>query len=206
MIAEHFAILDEGQPRFRAAQGVLALPADFATYMRGRPRQALRTNIKHAFRQGYTVHSYAVDNWLPGKGDLRRAAITPGPIERWLLRGPNGNLAADAILSVDHEVALLHGLASFGPYARWLLHAEIIERLCGDCRLLVTNSDDAYFLTPGNQHFQRLLGFRISRLEISRSPASAAAPPQPSGLSWESPTLTCGIAARPDPVPVLVPS
>lgn len=163
--------------------------------MRGRPRQALRTNIKHARRQGYTVHSYAVDNWLPGKGDLRRAAITPGPIERWLLRGPNGNLAADAIVSVDHEVALLHGLASFGPYARWLLHAEIIERLCGDCRLLVTNSDDAYFLAPGNQHFQRLLGFQISRLEISRSPTPAAPPPQPSGLSWEFPALACGIAA-----------
>jgi hypothetical protein len=202
MIAQHFAILDRGRPRFRTAQGVLALPDDFATYLRGRHRQALRTNIKHARRQGYTVHSYAVDNWVPGVGDSRRAAIAPGPIERWLLMGPDGNCAADSILSVDSEVALLHGLVSFGPYARWLLHAEIIERLCGDCRLLVANTDDAYFLAPGTQHFQRLLGFQITRLRITGSTARPDSPrPQPSGLCWGSPALSCGIVPSPAPEP-----
>jgi hypothetical protein len=207
MIAEHFAIRDAGGFHYRTAQGVLDLPADFADYMRGRHRQALRTNVGHARREGYAAHSYAVDNWVPGLDDTRRAAISPGPIERWLLVGPDGAVVADSILSVDREVALLHGLVSFGPYARWFLHAAIIERLCGDCRILVTNSDDAYFLAPGNQHFQRLLGFRISRLEVADEPGLApVSPAHPAGLRWppEAPQ-TCGIAPQP-PVAVLVPS
>jgi hypothetical protein len=194
MIAEHFAIHDADGFRYRTAQGVLDLPADFADYLRGRRRQALRTNIGHARELDYAVDSYAVDNWFPGLDDTRRAAISPGPIERWMLVGPEG-VVADSILSVDREVALLHGLVSFGPYARWLLHAAIIERLCGACRVLVTNSDPTYLLTPGNQHFQRLLGFRISRLEVSPLTVPApAAPPDPTGLAWppEVP-LTCGI-------------
>jgi hypothetical protein len=194
MIAEHFAIRDADGFRYRTAQGVLDLPADFGDYLRGRRRQALRTNIGHARRQGYTARAYAVDNWHPGADDTRRAAISPGPIERWLLTGPDG-VVADSILTVDRDVALLHGLVSFGPYARWLLHAAIIERLCGECTVLVTNSDDAYFLAPGNQHFQRLLGFQIRRLEVDR--AHDLAPLRslhPAGLRWppEEP-FTCGI-------------
>lgn len=208
MIAEHFAIRAAGGFRYRTAQGVLDLPADFADYMRGRHRQALRTNIGHARRQGYTAHSYAVDNWVPGLDDTRRAAINPGPIERWLLVGPDGAVVADSILSVDRDVALLHGLVSFAPNARWLLHAAIIERLCGDAKLLLTNSDDAYLLAPGNQHFQRLLGFQISRLEISDVPDVAPVPsPHPAGLHWPPDVpFSCGIAPRPAPAAVLVPS
>lgn len=104
-------------------------------------------------------------------------------------------MVADSILSVDLEVALLHVLVAFAPNARWLLHAEIIERLCGNCRLLVTNSDDSYFLSPGNQYFQRLLGFQINRLEIvdAAGPAVTASP-RPAGISWPELPLTCGIA------------
>jgi hypothetical protein len=204
MIAEHFAIREGGDFRYRTAQGVLALPGDFADYMRGRHRQALRTNVGHARRAGWTIDSYAVDNWMPGVGDTRRGVIAPGPIERWLVVAADGLCVADSILSVDSEVALLHGLVSFAPNARWLLHAAIIERLCGDCEVLVTNSEDAYFIGAGNQHFQRLLGFQISRIGISRSPVP---PPirssHPAALPWPpQEPLTCGIPL-PQPEPVL---
>jgi hypothetical protein len=214
MIAEHFAIRAGNRFRYRTAQGVLALPADFADYMRGRHRQALRTNIGHARRAGLVVHSYAVDNWFPGIADDRRDSITPGPIERWLVTAADGTYVGDSILSVDRDVALLHGLVSFAPNARWLLHAAIIERLCGDAKFLLTNSDDAYLLAPGNQHFQRLLGFQISRLEIPATPDPASpSSPHPAGLRWppEVP-FTCGIARRQAPpealpaVPVLAPA
>jgi hypothetical protein len=208
MIAEHFAIRAGGRFRYRSAQGVLTLPAGFADYMRGRHRQALRTNVGHARRSGLVVHSYAVDNWFPGVGDDRREAITPGPIERWLVTTADGAYVGDSILSVDREVALLHGLVSFAPNARWLLHAAIIERLCGDCKLLLTNSEDAYLLAAGNQHFQRLLGFRISRINV----ADATDPPpspstHPAGLRWppEDP-FTCGIARQARLEPVLAPA
>lgn len=195
MIAEHFAIRAGSHFRYRSAQGVLTLPDDFAAYMRGRHRQALRTNIGHAGREGFTVQSYAVDNWFPGVGDTRREVIAPGPIERWLVVAADGSPVADAILSVDREVALLHGLRSAVPNGRWLLHAAMVERLCGDCTLLVANSEPSYLISAGNQYFQRLLGFQISRIRVSRSPAPSPPPSShPAGLRWPpDEPFTCGI-------------
>lgn len=201
MIAEHFAIREGGRFRYRGAQGVLTLPADFADYMRGRRRQAVRTNIGHARRAGLVVHSYAVDNWAPGLDDSRRAAITPGPVERWMVFDPDGICTADAILSVDQEVALLHGSVSFVPHARWLVHNAIVERLCGECKFLLTNSDDAYFVGSGHQHFQRLLGYDVSRLCVTHLDRSGGPEPQPAGLDWPPTPQTCGIASQPHPEP-----
>jgi hypothetical protein len=207
MIAEHFDIRERGDWRFRRAQGVLVLPADFADYLRGRHRQAVRTNVAHARRAGFTVLSYAVDNWVPGIGDTRRGHISPGPVERWMVIDDDGVVVADSILSIDAEVAFLQGLVSFATNARWLLHTAIVERLCGSCQILLTNSDDVYLLSLGNQHFQRLLGYRISRLRISRSKRPAPETrPQPAGMCWppEIP-LSCGILA-PVAAPALEPA
>lgn len=205
MIDEHFAIREGGGYRYRTAQGVLALPADFADYIRGRHRQALRTNCGHARRAGWTISSYAVDNWIPGVEDSRREAIAPGPIERWLVVAQDGTCVADSILSVDRRVALLHGMVSFAPNARWLLHAAIVGRLCGDCEVLVTNSDNVYLLSGGNQHFQRLLGFQISRIGVSRAPGPApTGSVHPAGLLWPpEQALTCGIPLPQPAEPVL---
>jgi hypothetical protein len=196
MIAQHFSFREEdGRFRYHSAQGVLALPADFADYMRGRPRQAVRTNVGHARRAGQFTLSYAVDNWAPGLDDSRRAAIAPGPAERWMALTADGQIVAEAILSVDREVALLQGLVSFATNARWLLHTAVVERLCGECSVLLTNSDDAYRLAAGTQHFQRLLGYRISRLRVSQVPAGLTErPPEPAGLPWPTGVNSCGIS------------
>jgi hypothetical protein len=200
MIGEHFSIRERGRRRYRDAQGVLPLPADFAEYMRGRRRQAVRTNVGHARRTGLTVVSVAIDNWAPGLDDTRAGHIAPGPVERWMVFDATGQAVADSILSVDDEVALLHGLVTIAANvnARWLLHAAIVERLCGSCDFLITNSDDAYFIGAGNQHFQRLLGYKISRLRVSRAPRPRTdqPPAQPAGLSWPPAQLTCGFAAQ----------
>ena len=83
---------------------------------------------------------------------------------------PDRAVVAQAILSVDDDVALLHGLVTIAANnnARWLLHTAIVERLCGSCSVLLTNSDDAYLLGAGTQHFQRLLGYDIARLRVQR--------------------------------------
>jgi hypothetical protein len=197
MIGQHFAIREGRRWRYRDAQGVLDIPEDFAQYLRGRHRQAIRTNVGHARKAGLTVMSCAIDNWAPGSEDSRVAHITPGPVERWMVLDADREIVADSILSVDEKVALLHGLVSWADYARWLLHASIVERLCGHCTVLLTNSDDAYLMGAGNLHFQRLLGYRISRLhaarpsrarvvtELSPEPAGLAWPPEP--LSWRLP-------------------
>jgi hypothetical protein len=56
--------------------------------------------------------------------------------------------------------------------ARGLLHAAIVERLCGQCDALLVNGDDAYLMAPGTQHFQRLLGYEVVRLRLRRAPES----------------------------------
>lgn len=188
MIGEHFAIREGRRRRFCGAQGVLALPAEFSQYMRGHHRQAVRTNVGHAREAAFTVESCTIDNWAPGPADSRATQIAPGPVERWMVVDADRQIVADSILSVDDDVALLHGLVSTATYARWLLHTAIVERLCGSCDVLLTNSDDVYLMDPGNRHFQRLLGYRISRLRLSRParPRTAAlsrpaAPPLPPG-------------------------
>ncbi|MBS1887902.1 MAG: hypothetical protein JSU06_12010 [Actinobacteria bacterium] len=166
MIGQHLSIRERGRWRYRSAQGVLPLPDDFADYMRGRHRQAVRTNLTHARAAGLTVESCTLDSWGPGPEDSRAPHIAPGPIERWTVLDQGGAIVADSILSVDTEVALLHGLTSHVTYARWLLHAAIVERLCGSCQVLLVNSDDAYLMSPGTRHFQRLLGYQIARLRL----------------------------------------
>jgi hypothetical protein len=186
MIREHFAIRQDGRLRYRGAQGVLPLPAEFAEYMRGRHRQAVRTNVGHAKRAGLTVMSFALDAWMPGADDSRLPYIAPGPVERWIALDAEGQIVADSIVSIDERVALLHGLVSTASNARWLLHTTIVERLCGCCDMLLTNSDDAYLMGAGTQHFQRLLGYRVSRLRVTRSarPPRVTRPAHPAALSW----------------------
>ena len=157
MIAEHFAIREGGAFRYRNAQGVLALPDDFADYMRGRHRQALRTNIGHARREGWTVTLLRGRQLVPRRRRQPPRGDHAGPDRAWLVVAPDGRCVADSILNVDRHVAMLHGMASFAPNARWLLHAAIIERLCGDCEV------------PGDQQRRCLLHRR-------RQPALPAPP------------------------------
>jgi hypothetical protein len=178
LIGEHFAIRerDRRRYRYRCAQGVLPLPEDFAQYLRGRHRQAVRTNIGHARRAGLTATRTELQGWEPGLDDSRRGLLSPGPVDWWRVRGPDaaGPPLAEAIVTVDDDVALLHGLGSRAKYARWLLHTEIVERLCGRCGVLLVNCDDAYLLGPGHRYFQRLLGYEIARLELPRARSSRA--------------------------------
>ena len=170
MITQHLAIQDDGRFRFRDAQGVLRLPDEFSDYIRGRHRQAVRTNIAHAHKANLHVTSCTISEWAPGPDDTRAAYISPGPIERWMVLDHAGAVVADSIITVDDDVALLHGLVSTRSHARWMLHTAVVQRLCGRCDVLLTNSDDAYLLDTGTHHFQRLLGYRIARLKLDRAP------------------------------------
>jgi hypothetical protein len=188
MIGQHFTIRSDGRLRYRDAQGVLRLPADFSEYLRGRHRQAVRTNVGHARRAGLRVESRQIDDWAPGDGDSRFGHIQPGPVEWWLAFDSDGSLVGEAILSVDEDASLLHGLTTTVTFARWMLHAAIVERLCGHCRVLLVNSDEAYTLSAGNQHFQRLLGYDIARVRISPAPG-------PSRVVFTAPSLELPVEA-----------
>jgi hypothetical protein len=169
MIRQHLMMRENGHPRFRRAQGVLWLPEDYADYLRGRRRQAVRTNISRAREGGLTVHSEPIECWAPGPGDLRAEYIEPGPSESWWVTDPSGAVAAHGVITVDRDTAMIQGLVSNATYARWLLHSAIVERLCGSCKVLLTNSHEAPRMRPGDQHFQRLLGYSIFRLRVRQS-------------------------------------
>ena len=177
MIGEHLAIRRGRHWRFRHAQGVLPLPAEISEYLRGRHRQAVRTNLRHAREAGLRVEHHPLSDWRPGSDDSRLAHISPGAVERWDLVRSDGAIVGQAILSVDEEVALLHGLMSLVPYGRWLLHTAIVERLCGSCGVLLINCEDAYLMSAGTQYFQRLLGYRIAGLRLGRAPGGASVSP-----------------------------
>lgn len=96
--------------------------------------------------------------------------------EHWSATDSGGRTIAEAWVIVDAECALLYSLASSAPYARWLLHTAIVERLCASsCRLLITNSFDVPLMPPGQQHFQHLLGYTVARLRRPRLPHSRRA-------------------------------
>ena len=177
MIGEHLAIREGGRFPYRGVQGVLRLPSDFAGYLRGRHRQAVRTNVGHARRAGMTVTRTPVPDWEPGLVDTRRGQITPGPIDCWRVFDPDspGAPVAEAIVSVDDHIALLHGLTSSSGYARWLIHSALVESLCGRCDFLLVNSDEVYRLGDGHRYFQRLLGYEIARVELPRPPRARIA-------------------------------
>ena len=164
-IAEHLSLTRWGIPRFRLAQGVLCLPSDFASYLRGRRRQALRTNVRRAREAGFDCHSTTVQGWVRAERKLTRVA----PVEYWWATGRDGTTVGAAWLTVDDECALLHSMNSSERYARWLLHTAIVERLCASrCRLLLTNSFDVLLMSPGQRYFQQLLGYSIARVRLNR--------------------------------------
>ena len=172
-IAEHLSLTRWGIPRFRLAQGVLHLPSDFTTYLRGHKRQAVRTNIRRARDLGIECHSSTVPAWTRPEEKLTHAA----PVEHWWATSADERTVGEAWLTVDDECALLHSMSCNERYARWLLHTMIVERLCAArCRLLLTNSFDAPLMSPGQQYFQRLLGYSIERVRPQLSSGTQATP------------------------------
>ena len=161
-ISEHLACRRRfGVPRYQLAQGVLEIPSDFPTYMRGRPRHALRTNLHRADEAGYRCRSDDVPEWSAFDRGLR--SITPA--EYWEAVDSSGATVAWAWLVVDTECALLYALMSSASDARWLLHTAIVERLSSaGCPLLLARGEDVPLLGVGQQHFQHLLGYTMARL------------------------------------------
>jgi hypothetical protein len=168
-IRAHLQLRRWALPRFRLAQGVLHLPGDYAAYLRGRRRQAVRTNVTGARAKGILCTCNVVSGWVPPEHGEGPAA----PVERWRATSPGGVLVGEAWLTVDDDCALLHSMVTSVSGARWILHSAIVQSLCArGCRQLLTNSYDAFLMPAGQQHFQRLLGYSVGRVQ----PASPQAP------------------------------
>lgn len=189
MLAAQLSLRRFGVPRYKLAQGVLELPSSFPDYLRGRHRQAVRTNIHRAREQGIVCHYMPLTATaravLPAAATLTLASPAdhceiaggwvaanaievPGtPGECWWARDASGAIVGRAWLTVDERCAVLHALGSSRSGVRWLLHSAIVERVCASgCELLLTNSFDVPLMEPGAQYFQALLGYTIARVRL----------------------------------------
>lgn len=186
VLLAHLEDRRRGVAHNRLAQGVLPLPSSLAGYLTGRHRQAVRTNIRHGREQGIRCGpvSEASERLSIRRTWLRRRMAngeappaedewmtdTADDAEWWVATDGHGEPLALSKLSIDSRCALLHGLVSVSHPARWLLHTQLVETAIeAGAQLLIVHDGNALLLPPGTQYFQRLLGYRIAHLTLSRS-------------------------------------
>lgn len=167
-------------PTGRWAVAVRMLPGDAAELVKGRSRQAWRTNLAHATRAGISCrHLDDLCDQRPAILELIRARGWPPSWEEFLEREHGvregfgdhfvatdaaGAVLAVAVVEVTGPVAFLvwqesiHTTAS--SWARYALQLEVmrwlVDRSVGQ---LVTGS--TLGLSPGLRYFQRRLGFEL---------------------------------------------
>jgi len=185
----HFGHRKWGILHSRLAQGVLVLPETQGRYLRGRSRQAVRTNIHKAHAAGISCER------LDPVGQRRAATLqlreraperVPWPDEQfclpgdvwWAARDRRGEAVALAQVTVDREWAMLQLLVSTDRPSRYLLHGEVVEALvAARVRYLAVSTAMAPLLEPTLQYWQRLLGFQVVNLAVRSAPLALEGPP-----------------------------
>lgn len=170
-------------------QAVLALPEDYSVYLRGRPRRAVRTNVRRAVGAGIrcesiTEQAQALKAWdeviaqrRPWMGEAERrscdgqwfaAVIMQTGISRFAGFNTSGKCVAFCAVLIDEDVAMIRVAIATDHDARWCLHAHIVSVLCGRrVKYLLAEEGGplgALGMPPNLQYYQRLLGYEICHL------------------------------------------
>lgn len=160
----------------RPVMAVLELPSDAATYLRGRHRQALRTNVSRGLARQLHVRELLtpverltaagrVSESRPAGYDkyLMNLAQDPPTGTRWFaVEQQSAYVALAAVCLAGLDSYLLLSLSDTAHAdasdARYVLHAHIVKELIavGVARLW---ADGPLTVAPGLQHFQKLTGF-----------------------------------------------
>ena len=172
-------------PRTRFCRGTLLLPQDHADYLRGRHRQALRTNLTRAASAG--IHCEVVSDPRLAIDDFSRvirrpgASLTEAELQAWLsdvrgaversevtiavARDEHGRPLATATAVVDDMVCVIKHAVATSHEARWALHDHIVRMLIARrVRYLLVEGGGpfgALGFTPNVRHFQHLLGYEL---------------------------------------------
>jgi hypothetical protein len=174
--------------RRRLAWAVLDLPAAEEHYLVGRPRQALRTNLRHADAVGVTSSRVTYETWFEAVSAVLRARDDkpgpeqdpPGPgqeVAYYVARDAQGTALAFVGAALFGQFAVLFALVSrpdmqpATSWARYQLHTFLVFDLGRyGVEHLLTGS--ALRVSAGEQYFQHLLGYqpRNLRVEMIRSP------------------------------------
>jgi hypothetical protein len=183
-------------PFGRTGVAVLEVPADPDEYSLGADRQTLRRKVRSASKQGVTwrlvddpaerMHLLALANQAeidhadetyrnerPDNRDLL-------DVDLWLVAvGPDGAPVLLSVTPTAGDWALLRYFRRLGNSpvhsdTRYLMTQALVETLARrGVRHLVEGTHPAE-LPNGLRHFQRMVGFRLTRVSARRMPAPAA--------------------------------
>ena len=172
-------------PQNRLCRGVLLLPQEHAAYLRGRHRQALRTNLRRAVAAGIRCDVMtdmcevydALGDVLRGRvelladDELRTAVSDFGALFArpettvTLARDDRGLPLAIAGVIIDDVVCLIRVAVARSHDARWALHDYLVRMLIDrGVRYLVAEGGGpfgALGLETNVHHYQRLLGYEL---------------------------------------------
>lgn len=188
-------------PKNRLCRGVLILPEDHGDYLRGRHRQALRTNLRRAESAGIRCQAisdpgHAFDEAKeiarhrrthptrtePTRDELLilatwRAMLSRPEMTLLVARDRFGRPLAMTGAVIDDAVCLIRLAVASNHEARWALHDHLVQMLIarGVRHLLVEGGGPfgALGFEPNVHHYQRLLGYELRHLRprIGRRPA-----------------------------------
>jgi hypothetical protein len=184
-IANHLSVRHGGRYVNRWAVGVLSLPDQPDEYLRGRKRQAVRTNLHRAEELGLAFRELSD----PATKRAELASILSARREEFwdvaeLVRGVDrassrvfvaedrtGAIQALATVVVDVQWAHMYlcvslpGDAAFA--ALYLLNVGVVQQLAAErVRHLFVRS--ALHLSPGQRYLQARLGFELMNLRMTR--------------------------------------
>lgn len=187
-------------PQNRLCRAVLLLPLCHADYLRGRHRQALRTNLRRADAAGIGC-KWIADAARAGDaareifGSRQLEPMTDPEIDRiiraWLklfarpditvgvARDKRGTPLAIIAAAIDERTCLIHAAVANNHHARWALHDYLVRFLIArGVRYLLCEGGGplgALGFPPEIHHYQRLLGYELRHLvPVSAHPRSAA--------------------------------
>jgi len=175
--------------RKAASHACLPLPVDADSYLRGRHRQAVRTNLHRADKIQLTCRAIPTD-WEVTREALRTGTFASlvGEIEQleqpdaavksWAVFDDGGRVLGRAVVLVDERTAvllLLHGPSdlSVAHQTRYLLHTAVVGDLIrhGVRDLIVESILGA---PPGLKYFAARLGYRACRVRVVTSEGAPA--------------------------------
>jgi hypothetical protein len=177
-------------PQNQFCRGVLLLPGDHAEYLRGRSRQALRTNLRRATATGITCEDVSdprvldefTEVYRSARGDVPsdaandwRAVLAAPHITLMVARDKCGRPLALSGVVIDDWVCLIVSALAVSHEARWALHDHLVHTLIARrTRYLVAEGGGpfgALGFTANVQHYQHLLGYELRHLKPLRADA-----------------------------------
>jgi len=171
--------------RRAASHAVLTMPPTAQGYMRGRSRQAVRTNLHRAAALNLVCRRVDPDwNWKQGiasepfndlLSEVDDGRNDQGFVQSWAVFDSSNKGLGRAVVVVDERTAVLLLLA--GPpdlavahQTRYLLHTTLVRDLIEQgVRHLVVES--ILGAPAGHKYFAARLGYRACRMKVERVPS-----------------------------------